>query len=217
MAPSYSCAHEDRAEYLSFIGRRADALTEMAKSNELDPGPSSAMTESGAYYQLRDYESLVEASRRGASSYPTEWIEHYSLGVGYEGTGKRLEAISEYQKAIEMSNGDQDAPASLAHAYATIGRRAEAGKILHGFERKSKSAYVSPYMIATIYAGLGDKDKAFVFLEKAYQERSLDISDTSKLTCGSTISAQTRAFKTWCAASATLNNCIRTGKPSRQL
>jgi len=176
LAPSYSCAHEDRAVYLSFIGRRAEALAEIAKSSELDPGPSSAMAESAAYYQLRDYQSLIEVSRRGVASYPNEWVEHYTLGVGYEGTGKRLEAISEYQKAIEMSNGDQDATASLAHAFAVIGRRAEAEKILHDFERKSKSGYVSPYMIATIYAGLGDKEKSFEYLEKSYQERSLDIS-----------------------------------------
>ncbi len=176
LAPSYSCAHEDRAVYLSSIGRRAEALAEIAKSGELDPGPSSAMAESAAYYQLRDYQSLVEASRRGVVSYPNEWTEHYTLGVGYEGTGKRLEAISEYQKAIEMSNGDQDATASLAHAFAVIGRRAEAEKILRDLEQKSKTAYASPYMIATIYAGLGDKEKAFEYLEKAYQERSLDIS-----------------------------------------
>jgi len=176
LAPSYSCAHEDRAEYLSFIGRRADALAEVAKSNELDPGPGSAMTELGAYYQLRDYESLVETGRRGVASYSDEWVEHYSLGIGYEGTGKRLEAISEYQKAIEMSNGDQNATASLAHAFAGIGRRSEAEKILRDLERKSKSAYVSPYIIATVYAGLGEKDKAFELLERAYQERSLDIS-----------------------------------------
>src|SRR6267142_3274975 len=102
LAPSYSCAHEDRAVYLSFVGRRAEALAEIAKSSELYPGPSSAMAESGADYQLRDYQSLVEASRRGVVSYPNEWTEHYTLGVGYEGTGKPLEAISEYQKAIEF-------------------------------------------------------------------------------------------------------------------
>src|SRR6266446_1823366 len=176
LAPSYSCAHEDHAVYLSFIGRRAEALAEIAKSSELDPGPSSAMAESAVYYQLRDYQSLVEAGRRGVVSSPNEWVEHYNLAIGYEGTGKLLEAISEYQKAIEVSNGDHDATASLAHAFAAIGRRAEAKKILHDFERKSKSSYVSPYMIATIYAGLGKKDKAFEFLERAYQERSLDIS-----------------------------------------
>jgi TolB-like protein/DNA-binding winged helix-turn-helix (wHTH) protein/Tfp pilus assembly protein PilF len=175
LAPSYSCAHEDYSEYLSFLGRRAEALAEIAKSIELDPGPSFAITESGAYYQLRDYEGLVEASRKGVASDPNEWLEHYYLGVGYEGTGKLLEAISEYQKAIEMSDGDQDPTAALAHAYALIGRRAKAEKILRDLERKSKRGYVSPYMIATIYAGLGDKDRAFEFLEKAYQERSWDI------------------------------------------
>jgi hypothetical protein len=56
-----------------------------------------------------------------------------------------------------------------------IGRRAEAEKILHDFERKSKSAHVSPYLMATMFASLGDKDRAFDFLEKAYQERSLSM------------------------------------------
>jgi TolB-like protein/DNA-binding winged helix-turn-helix (wHTH) protein/Tfp pilus assembly protein PilF len=176
LAPSYSCAHEDRAEYLSFMGRRAEALDEIAKINAMDPGPSSAMTESAVYYQLRDYVSLVDASRRGVASNPNEWVEHYNLGVGYEGTGKLLEAVSEYQKAVEMSNGNQDVTASLAHAYAVVGSRAQAKKILYDLERKSNSGYVSPYVIATICAGLGEKDRAFEFLEKAYQEKSLEIS-----------------------------------------
>jgi TolB-like protein/DNA-binding winged helix-turn-helix (wHTH) protein/Flp pilus assembly protein TadD len=176
LAPSYSCAHEDRSVYLSFAGRRAEALAEMAKSSELDPGPSSTIAESGVYYQLRDYKDLVEASRRGLASNPNEWYEHYQLGVGYEGTGKLLEAISEYQKAVEMSDGDPDSKAALAHTYAVIGRRAEAEKILRDLERKSKSVYVSPYFIATIYAGLGGKNKAFELLERAYRERCLDLS-----------------------------------------
>jgi TolB-like protein/DNA-binding winged helix-turn-helix (wHTH) protein/Flp pilus assembly protein TadD len=175
LAPSYSCAHEDRAGFLSFMGRRDEALAEVAKSSEMDPGPSSAMTESGAYYQLRDYNALLEASRRGVVSNPNEWVEHENLAVGYEGTGKLLEATAEYQKAVEMSGGDQDALAALAHAYALIGRRPEAEKILRGLQEKSKHVYVSPYLIATIYAGLGDKDTAFQFLEKAYRERSLEI------------------------------------------
>src|SRR6266404_463297 len=175
LAPSYSCAHEDRAGFLSFMGRRAEALAEVAKSSEMDPGPSSAMTESGAYYQLRDYNALLEASRRGVVSNPNEWVEHEFLAVGYEGTGKLLEATAEYQKAVEMSGGDQDALAALAHAYALIGRRPEAENILRGLQEKSKHVYVSPYVLATIFAGLGDKDTAFQFLEKAYRERSLEI------------------------------------------
>lgn len=176
LAPSYSCAHEDHSQFLSLLGRRAHAIAELQKSIEMDPSTSSALTEAGAYFLLRDFPKLVEASRRGVAAHPKEWLEHYYLGIGYEGTGKRLEAISEYQMAIEMSEGDQDAIASLAHAYAEMGKRAEAEKILHDLQTKAKTAYVSPYAIATIYAGLGDKERALEYLEQAYRERALDIS-----------------------------------------
>lgn len=105
------------------------------------------------------------------------WNATY-LGVGYESTGKLLEAIAEYQKAIEMSDGNENMAAALSHAYAVSGRRAEAENILRGLQRKSKTAYVSPYVIATTFAGLGDKDAAFQYLERAYQEKSVDISST---------------------------------------
>ena len=176
LAPSYSCAHEDRAEYLAFRGRRAEAEAEMAKSLELDTSIGSFLTESAVYFQLRDFDRLVEASRRGMALNPNEWFEHFYLGAGYEGTGKQLESIAEYQKAVELSGEDQDAIAALAHAYAGVGRRAEAQKMLRDLEQKSGTVYVSPYLIATLYAALGDKDTAFKFLEKAYQEKSLDLS-----------------------------------------
>jgi TolB-like protein/DNA-binding winged helix-turn-helix (wHTH) protein/Flp pilus assembly protein TadD len=176
LAPSYNCAHEDRAVFLSFMGRRAEALAAAEKSNTMDPGPSSVLTKAAIYYQLRDYQALIEVSRKGLASNPNEWTEHANLGVGYEGTGRLLEAISEYQKAVEMSDGNYDSTASLAHAYAVIGKIAAARKILRDLGQRTKSAYVSPYLIATIYSGLGEKDRAFEFLEKAYREKSLDIS-----------------------------------------
>ena len=65
--------------------------------------------------------------------------------------------------------------AALGHAYAVTGNRAEAEKILQEWQRQSETSYASPYMIATVYAGLGEKNKAFEYLEKAYQERSSDL------------------------------------------
>jgi hypothetical protein len=56
------------------------------------------------------------------------------------------------------------------------GNRADAEKILRELEHKSKNGYVSPYVLATIYAGLGEKDRAFQYLDRAYDERSLDLS-----------------------------------------
>jgi tetratricopeptide (TPR) repeat protein len=176
LAPSYICAHEDRAEYLAFRGRRSEAEAEMAKIVAFDTSIGSTLTEAGVDYQLRDFDRLVEASRRGVALNPNEWLEHFYLGVGYEGTGKKLESIAEYQKAVVLSGGDQDATVALAHAYAGVGRPAETRKILRDLEQKSAKANVSPYFIATLYAALGDKDTAFKFLEKAYREKSLDIS-----------------------------------------
>jgi TolB-like protein/DNA-binding winged helix-turn-helix (wHTH) protein/Tfp pilus assembly protein PilF len=176
LAPSYSCAHEDRAIFLASIGRRAEALAEITKIDQLDYGFSAAYAESVTYYELQDYPALIGASRRALLLDPKDWFQHYSLGVGYEGTGKLQEAISEYQKAVEISGGSQSVVA-VAHAYSAAGKKVEAEKILRDLARKSKA---SPYTMATIYAGLGENDQAFEFLEKAYSERSLDISSSLK-------------------------------------
>jgi TolB-like protein/DNA-binding winged helix-turn-helix (wHTH) protein/Tfp pilus assembly protein PilF len=174
LAPSYSCAHEDRATFLAFIGRRAEALAELAQIDQLDYGFSAGQTESATYYELRNYPNLIESSRRGLLLDPNDWFQHFYLGVGYEGTGQLQEAISEYQKAMEISSNPRSAVA-LAHAYSAAGKKAEAEKILHDLERKLKGTSASLYTMATIYASLGENDKAFESLDKAYSEKSFDI------------------------------------------
>jgi hypothetical protein len=74
--------------------------------------------------------------------------------------------MPEYQKGVELSQGDSDTTAALAHAYAATGRKADAQKILHEWLRQSKTSYVSPYMIATVYAGLVAKIKLSSTLKK---------------------------------------------------
>lgn len=174
LAPSYSCAHEDRAVFLALMGRKAEALAEIAQIDQLDYGFSASHTETATYYELRDYKSLIESSKRGLLLDSSDWSHHYNLGIGYEGTGKFEEAIGEYHKAIENSDGALPPTIALAHAYAAAGKKAEAERILRDLERKSKPT-ASPYTMATIYAGLGENDKAFEFLGKAYSEKSFEI------------------------------------------
>ena len=173
LAPSYSCAHEDRATFLASVGRRSEALAEIAKIDQLDYGFSEAHTETATYYKLRDYPNLIESSRRGLLLDPKDAFHHYSLGLGYEGAGKLQEAISEYQQAMQLSDGSLGPAIALAHAYSATGKNAEAEKLLRDLERKAKRTSASPYTMATIYAGLGENDKAFDLLEKAYSEKSL--------------------------------------------
>jgi TolB-like protein/DNA-binding winged helix-turn-helix (wHTH) protein/Tfp pilus assembly protein PilF len=174
LAPSYSCAHEDRATFLALIGRRAEALAEIKQIDQLDYGSSAAGSESFAYFELRDYPALIDASRRGLLFDPNSSFQHYMLGVGYEGTGKLAEAISEYKRASEMSQDIQSAVA-LAHVYTVSGKKDEAQKILRDLEHTAKQSSASPYAMATIYAGLGETDKAFASLEEAYTRKSLGL------------------------------------------
>jgi tetratricopeptide (TPR) repeat protein len=164
--------------FLAFMGRRAEALAEVEKSKQVDP--SATWLESTVYFLLRDWPRVVESGVRDAASNPNDWPAHARLGAGFEGTGKLPEAIAEYQKASDLSNGNFDAIASLGHAYAAIGNRGQAEAILRGLEQKAKDGRASPYLAATVYAGLGNKDKAFQLIEQAYREKSLDIAWTLK-------------------------------------
>lgn len=110
-------------------------------------------------------------------SHTESQFAHYSLGIGYEGAGKLVDAISEYQKAIASST-DPRPVVGLAHAYSAIGKKSDAQKILRDLERKlAATAGASPYAMATIYAGLDEKDKAFAWLNRAFRERSFDLSN----------------------------------------
>ncbi len=174
--PNYIEGHQGLAWYLAWSGRGEDALAEIEKIRKLDPvRPITLLDVSGVYYHRRDYKSLIDASQKSVAVNPDQWSSHYFLAVGQEGAGQFAKAIPEYQKAVEMSQNDTDALAGLAHAYAASGRRAEARKILEELNRQTRTGYVSPYMVATIHAGMGEREKAFEFLERAYQERSPDI------------------------------------------
>ena len=176
LCPNDRGVHYYYALYTAANGRSAEALAEMAKIRELDPIRSEPFaSQAFINYHLRNYKALIEIDRAFVARDSNNWLAHYWLGVGYEGSGQTREAIPEYRKAVELSQGDSDTTAALGHACATSAGKAEALKILHEWQRQSQTSYVSPYMIATVYAGLGDKDKAFEFLERAYQERSPDL------------------------------------------
>jgi len=175
--PNYVEGHFTLVWYLAWNGRRDEALAESQKIRSLDPAyPLASFGESAVYYHQRAYRSLIEVSQRTVITNPNSWSGHYFLAVGYEGSDQLAQAIPEYERAVALSQSDSDPTAGLAYAYAALGKRAEAARILSELQQQSKVTYVSPYMIAVMYAGLGENNKAFEFLEKAYQERSPDVA-----------------------------------------
>jgi Flp pilus assembly protein TadD len=173
--PSYDCARDYHASLLAWEGRRNEALAEVKRARELNAGSSFATTESSIYFQMRDFPGLIEVTRKAVISEPDDWVEQYFLGIGYEGSGRWSEAVAQYQKAVAMSGGDRDPTSALVHAYAVLGRRPQAEKLLLALQHSAKDEPISPYFLAVIFAGFGEKDKALGLLEEAQREKSVEL------------------------------------------
>jgi tetratricopeptide (TPR) repeat protein len=100
---------------------------------------------------------------------------HVFLGQAYEQKAMYEEAIAELRRALTLSGGSPRYLAMLAHAYAAAGTRTQAIKILDKLRELSSEKYISPFEIGVVYAGLGEREHAFEWLEKAYEEHTTEI------------------------------------------
>ena len=82
------------------------------------------------------------------------------------------EAIAEFRKALELSQGGSNELAALGRAYALAGNRNEAERVLKELEDRAQQTYVQPVWVAVIHLGLGQKDQALDWLQRAYADRS---------------------------------------------
>jgi serine/threonine protein kinase/TolB-like protein/Flp pilus assembly protein TadD len=170
--PSYSDAHQMYGYHLSAMGRFDEAVAEMRRAQELDPVSldKNACIGEALYYQRR-YDQALEQYLRVLAMDSNSGFTHWAIGNVYVEVGRYEEAISEYQKSIPLSGDSPDEPGSLGYAYALAGKSRDARRILDELKERSKRDYVPPTTLAFIYSGLGDKDEAFAWLEKAYDTR----------------------------------------------
>jgi DNA-binding winged helix-turn-helix (wHTH) protein/TolB-like protein/Flp pilus assembly protein TadD len=170
--PRDSDAHYYYSYYLAFMGRFDDAIAEIKFAQELDPVSLVKLTGVGQILLMaRRYDEAIEECRKALEMDPNLGFAHWLLGLAYMYKGSYEPAIQALQKSIPLSGDSPDEPASLAHAYALSGKRTEARKILEELKQQAKSRYISPGTIADIYGALGEKDQAFAWLDKAYDER----------------------------------------------
>ena len=177
LKPDYATGHEWYAiHYLTATGRLEEAVQEMKKALELEPASLIMNTFMGAtlYYAGR-YDEAVDQCRRTIEMDPNFAVAHWHLGLAYEQKQVFDAAIEEFQKAVSLSGGSPLMKAALGHAYAKSQKKDEANKILGELNELSKQGYVSSYEVATIYVALGDNERAFQLLEKAYAEHSFHL------------------------------------------
>lgn len=158
--------------FLVDVGRLDEALVYAKRADELAPRKSTNSYQAHVYFHMRQYDKAIELYLKAKERDPNSDGGNIPFALAYLGKGMFEEAIAEMQKIVAFENAPErwDRHPMLAYAYAVAGRRDEALKILDEQKRLAEQSYISPYNFAIIYTGLGDKDRAFEHLEKAYEE-----------------------------------------------
>lgn len=178
--PHYAPAHQWYGGYLTATGRFPEADAEKKRALELEPLSLIMNFEAGlAFYFSRSYDQAIDQFQKTLELDANFPPPHTFLAASYEQKGMIEKAITAFQKAITVTQGPARAlaMAGLAHVYAVSERKTEARKILAELQRSSKDSHVPATDTALIYAGLGDKDKAFAQLAKAYEEHAFTLSN----------------------------------------
>jgi TolB-like protein/DNA-binding winged helix-turn-helix (wHTH) protein/Flp pilus assembly protein TadD len=168
--PSYSEAHRVYADLLVARGHTRQAISEAQRAVENDPMSGDInMLLGWVYYMSRDYEQAIRQERKTIALDPKRPSTHFVLGTAYAKEGKYDLAILEYRKFAELAGADPSTSPWVGYAYGLAGRRHDALEVLKRLNSRSVHRPVWAYGEAIIYLGLGDKKRAFAWLEKAYQ------------------------------------------------
>jgi len=166
-------AHSWYGESLAARGDYSQAMAETQRAIQDDP--LSLIVGSNAGWTLAlagHYAQSVETLKKTIEIDPSFPRTHFRLGQVYELRGQYALAVPEFEKAVTLSGGDPYYEGSLGHAYGTSGQSGQARSVLQTLQGRVGRQYVPPYAVALIYAGLGEKDEAFRWLQKALEDRS---------------------------------------------
>jgi serine/threonine protein kinase/Tfp pilus assembly protein PilF len=169
--PNYATGHQWYGQYFLRVGRTDEGIAELKRAQELDPlSLIINNTLAQCFYMARQYQLAIDQDRKTLELDPNFPRAHYRIALSCVKTSKFEDAISEFQKARTLS-GDLIYIAGLGYGYAMSGRKTEALEIIQQLNNLSKQTYLHPSYVALVYAGLGDNDHAFEWLEKAYDSR----------------------------------------------
>jgi TolB-like protein/DNA-binding winged helix-turn-helix (wHTH) protein len=172
--PSYDEAHHGYGLFLMAAGRVNEAVAEFDRAEGLDPISLPLKANSArANLCAHQYDRAIEKFRSLVELDPGNRDWHFELGRAYIQKAMHQQGVAEIRQYGEPPGNDPDRLAALAWAYAVSGNKGEAILLLDQLKKLPKP---SPYDIATVYAGLGDKDQAFQWLQNALELRAQDLT-----------------------------------------
>src|SRR5713226_3354387 len=179
LSPGYATAHQWYGNYLNMMGRFDEAQAQIRQARDLDPlSLIINCNVAWAYHLARNDDRALEEFRKIKEMDPNFYWTHLGLGRVYVAKKMYPDAISAFERATELSGGNTMVLSELGHAYAVAGRQRDANRILAKLKELSRQRYISAYDMGLVYVGLGQKEAAMDWLEKAYREhcRSLQFS-----------------------------------------
>jgi TolB-like protein/Flp pilus assembly protein TadD len=171
LEPDDATGHRHYALGLMWLGRFDEAIREIQRARELAPVDVEIHHNLALIlYWARRYDEAISEARKTLDLEPHFPQAHRTVAKALVEQGRYEEAIAEFHEAI-AGRGIQLLKAELGHAYAMSGRRREAHETLDELKALAQRRYVSPYDMAIVHIGLGEKDLAFEWLEKSYAQR----------------------------------------------
>ena len=173
LSPNYATAHKFYGNLLNDLWRVDESLAEYKRAQELEPlSLIISINLAEVYLQKGDLKAAAEQCQRAIDLDPNWYYARLQLSLVYIEQGRGAEAVAEAEKSVELSKRQGNALGVLGYVYARTGRRGEAAAIAEELKGRHAKGQANGYDIARVYIGLGEKDQAFVWLEKDVQSRN---------------------------------------------
>jgi tetratricopeptide (TPR) repeat protein len=169
--PNYATAHQWYAEFLGFEGRFDEAFAEMGRARQLDPLSLIVASDNGVLlFYSRQYDAAIEQFR-GVLSMDPNFRRAHMVVYAYVQKGMFADAIANVQKWRPIDDAAWHW-ALTAYIYGRSGQQAQARRALQQLAQLNTRRHVDPATLVVAYVGMGNKDEAFAWLQKAYLEHS---------------------------------------------
>jgi tetratricopeptide (TPR) repeat protein len=168
--PRNVVAHDHLRTILLAQGRFEEAAAEAKTAGSLEPLSPINISLGLTYYMARDYDQALAEFIKARDLHPELMIAHLFLGLGWEGKGEFKKALEEYRRCLPQL---PEAKLNIAHVLAAMGKASEARAMLAAIEHPESGEAPNAFDVACVYAALGDRDKAFQWLEQSYRDRSI--------------------------------------------
>ena len=175
--PNSSLTYSGFAIYYAAIGKIGDAINTAKKCLELDPRSIRANDAMGmVLLRAGHYKEAKKHLQKVTEMEPNLSLAYFLSGQVDMKESHHDQGVAQIEKAVALENDNPMILSALGWAYGIAGRKKEAQQILIRLKEMSRDRYISGFLFAKIYAGLGDKNRAFEYLEKAYQQHAMSLA-----------------------------------------